>query len=1524
MNKALQFIKKYLIKPLLWLILGLGLLLVLLMLAVRTPMVQNWAAGKLTTYFSNLIKHEVKVGYVYLNWFDELLLEKVQVFDKRQNEMIYVGSLRADFDLFTLLSTAEPVLTEVWLDKPKVAMIAWKDNGRLNINELIDAIGDLAASPDTSVASHRSVFHVDKVHLTNGTYSYFDQRKANMAGFDYYHFILDSISAEVDQLRIAGDTFEINVQALRCVDVKTKLRAHEIDVFYRYTSQNMQFERLKAHIGKSFVTNYLEFQYDSTDDLSDFNEKVTLKAHLDSSRFNTDDLALFAPTLKGLNETYTIWTDLSGEVVDINFKNLDLRFGKGSRMQGRVAMKGLPEIDETFVDAKFTSFLCEANDLEKYAGAEAKEVLSSFGRINYKGTYVGFFKDFVAKGNFETDMGNLVSDINIKIIGDEQHSVYQGKISTTNFLLGKLMKQEELVGSIDMEGQLKGVGFSYEHAKIDLNAHIRRIGINHYDYKDVKVEASLAKQMFQGKMVSADTNAHFALNGLMDFSQDPYFMDFAADFKHVNLFKLNILEQPIVFSTKVDLNITGKNLDDFQGDASFSNTFLSNTKKRISLDTLKIVTERLEGERYLNLFSDVFDVNADGNFSYMQLASDLPRLYKEYMLVLENKKEKVGHYYSNASPYASADYRLNFSLLLKKANPVISLFAQENIKVANQTKLSGTFSKQGNTTSFNLLGTCNKLQFGSVILNDSRFNYTSSKNLSQPFVDGSGSFFSNKQQVGSDLKTEDLALELIWNNDEMMFHTSVAQKKNDNHLNLDGRLDFSEGKKEFFFDNIDLKLFKTTWSGDSSRLVLAKEKILVSHFKLKNEQQLLVASGAISENAEDELEMELRQFTLKPLSAALGKDMEGIVNGKFVFSDLLSKNFKLDFDGSVQKFELDGFLIGNISGGMDWKPTEERFDVRYVLKRDTLPSMFVTGYIKPFENNRMALNAHLDRFNLQSFEPFVKDYFSKINGDCTGDLLISGTLLKPNVTGKVHVGNGKFKINFLKTSYSFSHDFLFDSSSIRFSQATLVDTNGNKGYIEGAIKHKRFQNIALDLKAQYKNLLVLNTLEKDNALFYGRLFATGGVRITGLLDDIKIQVNAKNEKNSELYIPISSTENLGGSEFVTFVQKKKAAVEEEEEESWVEKVPTKTTVSMDVDLDPSMTFSLILDKQTGDIIKGTGAGNVKMEANTLGDFSLYGNYVFQKGFYNFTLLNLVNKKFEIDKGSNIAWSGDPMLGILDIKARVEEKASLRDILPEADTAWFKTPAIRKRYPTDVILKLKGNLQQPDISYEIKIKDYPTTVNDSKLGTYPLDNYVRAFQQQMEVNEQQLSRQVFSLLVLRKFFPVSETASGGLATQGAAGTVSSLLSNQLSSWVSQLDENLTVDIDLNGFNSQALNDLRLRLSYQPDFLGGRIRISRDGSFTNAQNNRTASSVAGDWQLEYLITREGTLRLKMFTKNNSNSITNSLNNNSQISTGFSFMHTQSFNNLNDLLRRKKNAEAILIENELVPVEEQEMPK
>ena len=1525
MAKVTKVIKNYFIKPILWLVLIFLILVATTIFLARSDFVQNWLVDKATTYLSTITKHEVEVGHVYISWLDEVLLENVIVFDRQKNEMIKVGSLRANFDLITLISSKEPIISEVWLDRPSVQTIVLKDSERLNINELIEAFSNLSNKKDTS-ASAPFIFHVEKVHLKNGTYAHFDQTEDSLPGiFDYYHFTLDKITGEVDQMRIAGDTFEINVKDLSCIDTKTKLDAKELDVFYRFTAHSMQFHRLYGRIGNSVVRNYLEFGFNGTEDLSEFNSKVYLKAHLDSSIISSEDIAHFAPTLRGMNEMYSISTDIEGKVVNLSFKDLSLYYGKNSHMKGDISFRGLPNLDETFVNARFTKFSSNSIDMGRYVGSYTQGVMKRFGHVNYAGTFVGFFTDFVAKGKFETGLGTIASDINIKIKDNERHSAYKGKLKTVHFQLGKLMGKEDYIGTVDMDGSIQGTGFSYEHAHFNLDANINRIGLNQYNYHNIRVEAELKKEAFKGKLVCADTNATFTLNGLVDFSQTPHFLNFDADVGYINLKNINSISEPVSFTTKMKLNLVGTNLNDFEGDASFSHTNLTNGKKVLALDTLKIITERVDNDRYLNLFSDLVEINADGNFTYGGLIEDLPRLFGEYMMVIENKKSVVEDYYKNAKPYSTPDYRVNFNLLLKKANPLLALFNQETI-ISDNSRLGGTFAKNEQKASFNVIGLCSKIQLGGIKFYNSRLNYNSSKSLYHPFVDASGIIYSQKQQFSKAFKTDGCNLEVIWNNDKVLFNSYLQQKKTDNHINLNGNLLLKEGSKEFFFDKIDLKLLETQWVSDSANILLSEEDLEVKHFILKNNEQSISALGFVSKDPKKDLHIQLKQFGIKPFGKALEKNVDGKITGDIIFSNLLTKNFKLDFDGSINQLALDSFLIGNISGQTEWSSIKEQFDVGFSLSRDSIPNMEIKGFVKPYENNRLGLTAKLDNFNLQSFEPFIKDYFSSIKGECNGTLKIDGTLLKPNIIGDIYIGNGKFRFNFLNTTYSFSDNIHFDTSSIRFDETKLVDTIGNACLLNGVIEHKRFRDINFNIKGKFNDLLVMNTTEENNKLFYGKAFATGRMSVTGPLDNILVYVNAKNEDESKIFIPINTAESLGGNQFVTFTAKKQMVIiknpdddEEEVQQVVEEKKTSLTTVKLDLDLNPTMDFELILDKQAGDLIRGNGSGNLSLTTNTNGDFDIFGTYTFNKGLYNFTLLNLVNKKFDIVGGSSISWNGDPLSGNLDIKASLEEKASLRDILQESDTSWFSHPAIRKRYPAIVNLFVKGKLMHPEISYKIQIKDYPLTITKQTGESLPLDTYVRSFLQQLDLNEQQLNRQVFSLLVFRKFFPLTNESNSGLAGQGAAGTVSSLLSNQLSNWISQVDENLTIDIDLNGFNSQALTDLRLRLTYVPDLFDKRVRITRDGSFTNNQNKTSVNSIAGDWSLEYLITKDGMLRLRMFTKNNYNNLATSLNSGNQMSTGFSFMHTQSFDNLGELIKHKKKDEKGSLEEDVKPAPE-----
>jgi hypothetical protein len=179
----------------------------------------------------------------------------------------------------------------------------------------------------------------------------------------------------------------------------------------------------------------------------------------------------------------------------------------------------------------------------------------------------------------------------------------------------------------------------------------------------------------------------------------------------------------------------------------------------------------------------------------------------------------------------------------------------------------------------------------------------------------------------------------------------------------------------------------------------------------------------------------------------------------------------------------------------------------------------------------------------------------------------------------------------------------------------------------------------------------------------------------------------------------------------------------------------------------------------------------------------------------------------------------------------------------------------------------------------------------------------------KLDEQELNRQVFSLIVLRRFSP-PESLFGN--TGGSfVSSVSELLTNQLSNWISQVDENLEIDVDLSTLDAEAFNTFQFRLSYT--FLNGRLRVTRDGTIYGNQNNNNnfnnsqanLSSIAGDWTVDYLLTADGKLKVKMYNRTNVNPILNTIGSqNNSVTTGVSLTHTQSFNRIKDIWRSARN--------------------
>jgi hypothetical protein len=613
----------------------------------------------------------------------------------------------------------------------------------------------------------------------------------------------------------------------------------------------------------------------------------------------------------------------------------------------------------------------------------------------------------------------------------------------------------------------------------------------------------------------------------------------------------------------------------------------------------------------------------------------------------------------------------------------------------------------------------------------------------------------------------------------------------------------------------------------------------------------------------------------------------------------------------IKTFRIDNFLVGDISGSSIWDKDLDKLDLALDVFRVDRKTVDISGSFTPSEEeNQLDLIAKFDQTNLNIIEPFTEGIFSKIAGVASGEFKISGLLSYPILRGTGVIEGGRISIDYLNTHYNFGGKFLFDDNEIGFRGLNLYDDNNNLAILDGGIFHDGFRNFVLDLRSELNNFKVLNTTIKDNDSYYGTAIVSGRLEILGDVNNLNFNAYATSNKGTKIFIPIGSTGGVEQKDFINFVSFKDTVTVRSKNDG--EGFSTSgIKLNFDLDITPDAYCEIIFDIKSGDIIRGRGIGKLNLQIDTQGDFNMFGDYEIQEGGYNFTLYNIINKEFKIQPGSKITWYGDPYHAVLDIDAVYEQLASLYPLMEQNENSVTETSTtsgdFKRRYPARVYLFLDGDLLAPDITFNIDIVNYPANAPTNIPGTN-LNDVVNSFKFRIQADKTELERQVFSLIILRRF-----SSDSFYFADAIGNSVSELLSNQLSYWVTQFDENLEIDVELGGLDADAFNTFQLRLAYT--FLDGRLRVSRDGGFTNVNNETDINSIAGEWTVEYLLTPDGKFRAKMFNRNNYNLITTA-----NTTAGFSLMRIDSFDNLKELFKksREKNREA---DPGNVPEEEEE---
>ena len=263
----------------------------------------------------------------------------------------------------------------------------------------------------------------------------------------------------------------------------------------------------------------------------------------------------------------------------------------------------------------------------------------------------------------------------------------------------------------------------------------------------------------------------------------------------------------------------------------------------------------------------------------------------------------------------------------------------------------------------------------------------------------------------------------------------------------------------------------------------------------------------------------------------------------------------------------------------------------------------------------------------------------------------------------------------------------------------------------------------------------------------------------------------------------------------------------------------------------------------GDIIETSGRGNLRILKDQNQGFRMFGDVELLEGDYLFTLQNVINKRFEIEPGGRISFSGAPTNASIDLAAIYGTRAAPYNLYP-GDPSDDKAESLKKRIPVECHLNLVGELQSPTIVTGIKM---PTANPET-----------RDYLESATSTEEELMKQFLSLLVINNFYSVSGFGIQDMGTMNssiAGVTASELLSNQLSNWLSQISDDFDIGFNYRPGDQVTSQEVEVALSTQ--LLNDRVMISGNVDVGGQETNPSSSSannpyIMGDFEVEYKIT------------------------------------------------------------------------
>lgn len=1142
---------------------------------------------------------------------------------------------------------------------------------------------------------------------------------------------------------------------------------------------------------------------------------------------------------------------VSGTMQDLKFNGMNIRLNNGEHLfRGDMHLRNTARPQQMYVNGNIAELKTHADFIASFFPREdVPEELTELGNITFSGSVEGGLSGLNTQGTLTTAKGTLQPDLYVNINTEE----YRGTLSADEFDFSFLTPDTSGLGIATFTANIEGQGFDLENITSSGDLQVEQVEYGGYNYQNIVFTGNIDRQIISGELDINDPNLNLTFDGTVSLRDDIPVYNFIASVENANLMALGLSGMPMAVSGDLNFDFQGQNLDVMTGEGMIRNMVVVQEDETFRMDSM-LITSRIDADTHkLMVQSDLLNASLIGDYQITKLPVAAENFIKDY-------------YYER--PYTPeetvAPQQARLELVIYKAADILTVLIPQ-LDQLNAGRLTANFDSgervldlESEFSSVGIMGVdVNNLDFIAAAKDDaieyqiktSRIDITDSIQVPRTEVTGS------------------LANRLL------TFDMEMPRDEERTRLHLAGNLALSSDTMRLQLDPGSIVINEEAWDINSGNaIVFGQDYLRIDNFRLSKGVQQLVVSSRLGAQNQNNLNVTLENIDVGDFSSLInfnGLEFNGALNGTVQARDIFNDP-GIDADISMDHFAINKDTMGRFTLTVNKEIGQGAAEIAYTHFLDGERAR-VTGTVTPGEEAfGLDLTANLNRLPVKMAEPFTADFFTDLKGFASGNMTLEGTTQSPNMNGAIDLGDLELKPKLNQTRYLVSNTTInFNNSRFSFNEILLTDPNGHELMVNGEVAHENFRDFRVNASATTEMFQFLNTTARDNDFFYGQAFASGNVRISGRLGNPDIYVDATTQPGTEIFLPTVQSQQVMQYDFIQFYP-----LEEEVDPAYLAS-NVGFDVRLNLDITPDAKINVLMNPASDEKLTSTGRGNLYITTDETNEMELYGSYIVTEGQYVFALGNVlgVKREFDIQEGSRISWSGNPMEASIDATAIYHVEANTYNLVRDRAAGFSSGQAVayQKKVPINVFLNISGGLYTPEIDFDIELAEDVGYVGNEVSRTISM----------LKQNENEMNKQVFSLITFNEFMPQdmgSYTFGGEGATDIFDATVSNFLSRQLSGLAS---EKLGIQVEIGleeyqttryteGTNQYSLqSNRRLEVALSKRLISDRMKITV-GTGYDLQDN--ATGVARDNEvldnssviISYELTPRGNLVVNAFTK------------------------------------------------------------